>query len=896
MHKHYPEYANFGAVDLQGNVFAGAVPLRRPVNAANMFWFQQTMKTRDFTIGGYQICRITGLEVIVFGQPVFDRTGKMRCLLFASMDLKWLNRLWEHIKPLPDSTFTITDDSGIVLLRYPLPADKWIGKNMANVPIISAMLSRESGASETDGLDAKNRLYAFTTTKTPGGRLHMAVGMSKKAALTPIYIDLAVSLLVLALIAVLGIFLARVYSNRFIMKPIRELQNAAERFSSGDYSSRANLTDGENELIAFANIFDKMAETIETKTRELNVMENRLDFLLSSSPAVIYTCRASGDYGATYISANVKNQLGFEPNEFTAEPGFWAEHIHPEDRERVFAELSHLFKTGHHKHEYRFQHKDGDYRWMYDECKLIRDAFNNPVEIVGYWIDITERKKTETLIKNILESVDEGFIIIDTEYKIISANRAYCEQLKLCCEDIIGRFCYEVSHHRDKPCFMADEECAPMHTFKTGAPHMAIHTHYDKDGSPIYIETKSFPMKDSSGHVFAAIETLNNITEKRKLEEQLRHAQKMEAIGTLVGGIAHDFNNMLNIIIGYGGLMQMKMKPDDPQMSQLKEILAAGDRAAQLTKGLLAFSRKQVLEIRTVNLNEIVEGFKKMLRRIIGEDIDLKIMLSEKALIIKADIVQIEQVLMNLAANARDAMPKGGVLTIETRSIKIDSEFIKTHGYGEPGMYALITVSDTGIGMDEKTRERIFEPYFTTKEMGRGTGLGLAIVYGIVKQHNGYINCYSEPGEGTTFRIYIPLVKVEAEKLETEETLAPKGGTETILIAEDDANVRGLIRNILEGFGYTVIEAVDGEDAVKRFKENKDRIQLLLFDLIMPKKNGKDAYEDIKGIRPNIRAIFISGYAKDIIQRFGIEEGIEFITKPVLPTELLRKVREELDK
>jgi len=370
----------------------------------------------------------------------------------------------------------------------------------------------------------------------------------------------------------------------------------------------------------------------------------------------------------------------------------------------------------------------------------------------------------------------------------------------------------------------------------------------------------------------------------------------MEAIGTLVGGIAHDFNNMMNIIIGYGGLMQMHMKPDDPQMEQLKEILAAGDRAAQLTKGLLAFSRKQVLEIRTVNLNEIVEGFKKMLRRIIGEDIDLKIMLSEEALIIKADIVQIEQVLMNLAANARDAMPKGGALTIETRSVKIDGEFINANGYGEPGMYALITVSDTGTGMDEKTRERIFEPYFTTKEMGRGTGLGLAIVYGIVKQHNGYINCYSEPGKGTTFRIYIPLVEAEAEKLEKREVTAPVGGRETILVAEDDAGVRGFIKEALEGYGYTVIEAVDGEDAVKRFKENKERIQLLLFDLIMPKKNGRDAYEDIKGIRPNIRAIFISGYAKDIIQRFGIEEGIEFITKPVLPTDLLRKVREKLDK
>lgn len=514
----------------------------------------------------------------------------------------------------------------------------------------------------------------------------------------------------------------------------------------------------------------------------------------------------------------------------------------------------------------------------------------------GLTMDITEYKRSEQMINNILESVDEGFIIIDPEYRIISANRAYCEQIKMPDCDIIGRHCYEVSHHSEKPCFMADEECIPKHTFKTGEPHRAIHTHYDKEGIPIYVEIKSFPMKDSSGKIFAVIETLNNITEKRRLEDQLRHAQKMEAIGTLVGGVAHDFNNMLNIIIGYAGLMEMSMKKDDAMGPQIKEILTAGDRAAQLTKALLTFSRKQVLELRTVNINEIVEGFKKMLTRIIGEDIELSIVTTDEDLTTRADSGQIEQVLMNLAANARDAMPKGGTITIETRRTKIDRGFIKTHGYGEPGLYALITISDTGIGMDEQTRQRIFEPYFTTKEMGRGTGLGLAIIYGIVTQHGGYIRCYSEPGKGTTFRIYIPLIKADVEKIDKEEAVAPKGGTETILIAEDDAGIRKFVITLLEGFGYTVIEAVDGDDAVNKFRANKGKIQLLLFDLIMPKKNGKDAYEEIKTIRDDISVIFMSGYASDIIQKFGIEENVEFISKPVLPNELLRKVREELDK
>ena len=549
-----------------------------------------------------------------------------------------------------------------------------------------------------------------------------------------------------------------------------------------------------------------------------------------------------------------------------------------------------------------------------------------------FQVNAENLKKSEAFIKNILESVDEGFIVIDPEFRILSANKAYCEQVKSPSSDIMGRHCYEVSHHLSRPCFLEGEECPPSHTFKTGMFSIAFHTHHDSEGTPIYLETKSYPVKDDSGKVTAVIETLNNITEKRRLEEQLRHAQKMEAIGTLAGGIAHDFNNMLNVIIGYGGLMRMSMKEDDPLLPQLKEILEAGDRAAQLTKGLLIFSRKQTLELKPVNINELIDGFKKMLGRIIGEDIELRIILNPPAsppplevtapdsaspplkirggqggvmiseggqwggVTVMADRGHIEQVLMNLSANARDAMPKGGILSIETKQIRIDSKFIKAHGYGEPGKYALITVSDTGTGMDEKTRERIFEPYFTTKEIGSGTGLGLSIVFGIVNQHKGYIHCYSELGRGTTFKIYLPIVKMEGIEIEEIEAAVPKGGTETVVIAEDDPAVRNLIKTELESFGYSVIEAVDGEDAVKKFRENKDSVRLLLFDVIMPKKHGGEAYEDIKGIRQDMKAIFMSGYTSDIIQSKGLlEDGIEFISKPVLPNELLIKVRAALD-
>jgi PAS domain S-box-containing protein len=385
--------------------------------------------------------------------------------------------------------------------------------------------------------------------------------------------------------------------------------------------------------------------------------------------------------------------------------------------------------------------------------------------------------------------------------------------------------------------------------------------------------------------------------EKEKMRTQLYQSQKMESIGRMASGIAHDFNNMLTAIIGFASLLEMNTGSEDPSRAYLDQIISASHKAAQLAQGLLAFSRKQVLDPKPVNLNEIITNVQKILSRVIADDIELKISLNDEDLTIMVDVVQLEQVLINLATNARDAMPRGGTFYIETDIAELDETYIKNHGYGKPGKYALFSVTDSGAGMDSDTQKHIFEPFYTTKETGKGTGLGLSIVYGIIKQHDGYINVYSEIGKGTTFKIYLPLVASESRQAKDRVVSHPQGGSETILLVEDDAVVRNFIKMALEKFGYKIIEAVDGEEGLHKFMENTDRVHLIILDVIMPKKYGREVCDEIKRLRPDIKVLFISGYTKDIITaRALLEEGVEFIPKPITTNGLLRKVREVLDR
>ena len=371
----------------------------------------------------------------------------------------------------------------------------------------------------------------------------------------------------------------------------------------------------------------------------------------------------------------------------------------------------------------------------------------------------------------------------------------------------------------------------------------------------------------------------------------------MEAIGQLAGGVAHDFNNILGAIMGFGGLIQMNIKEKEPESNYLDQIFELVEKAATLTKGLLTFSRKEEIDMQPVRLNDIGGAISKLLPVVMGEAVKFRLELSDTDCMIMADSGQIDQVLMNLAINARDAMPNGGILTISTDCIEMDGGFVAMHGYGKPGKYGVISVGDTGEGMDEKTRARIFEPFFTTKGVGKGTGLGLAIAYGIIKQHSGYINVYSEPGRGTTFKIYLPSSEMQAKSPDAVQYSPLVFGSETILVAEDEDLLRKATKNILEKCGYSVIEATDGEDAVNMFREYKDKIDLVLIDVIMPKRNGREAYQEIQKMMPHIKVIFASGYTGDIVSKSKLlEEGFEFISKPISPRQLLRKIRELLDK
>jgi len=417
------------------------------------------------------------------------------------------------------------------------------------------------------------------------------------------------------------------------------------------------------------------------------------------------------------------------------------------------------------------------------------------------------------------------------------------------------------------------------------------------DGESVWVSINSNAKFDNAGRLVWIDGLFEDITNKKHLELQLQQSQKMEAIGTLAGGVAHDFNNILTAIIGYGNLLKMKFGTNETVMNYVTPMLYASEKATQLTKSLLAFSRKQTIILKKTNINDIVDGMSKLLLRVIGDDIQLNIKIYGDKLIVEADSGQLEQVLLNLVTNARDAMPKGGLISIETSRISVGRRFMIKHDALPPGEYAAIFVSDTGTGMSETTQLRIFEPFFSTKDVGKGTGLGLSIVYGIIKQHKGDIGVYSEIGTGTTFKIYLPLVHGEEDEKVVEDDSPVVGGTEVILVADDDEQVRMLILEVLEAGGYKVLVASDGDEAIAKFKENADSIDLALLDVVMAKKNGKEVFDLIHPIRPDLKVLFMSGYTADIINQKGVlDDKIEFVSKPLSPDVLLKKVRQVLSK
>ncbi len=425
-------------------------------------------------------------------------------------------------------------------------------------------------------------------------------------------------------------------------------------------------------------------------------------------------------------------------------------------------------------------------------------------------------------------------------------------------------------------------------------------TEWIEAGADDYLEAPYDMMRlvAKSARLIERRSSASDIIERKQLEERLLHSQKMEAVGRLAGGISHDFNNLLTVITGYSDLAIKWLQTEDPLRHHIEEIRKASDRATRLTSHLLAFSRKQILQPQALDLNAIVADMEKMLRRLIGEDIELRTALDPEPGSIKADPAQIEQVIMNLAVNARDAMPQGGKLTIETAKVFLDNQYATQHFTVAPGLYLMLAVSDTGTGMNEETQSRIFEPFFTTKDIGKGTGLGLSTVYGIIKQSGGNIWVYSEVGRGTTFKMYLPLIAEDAQvyrrSAESEEAMA---GTETILLVEDDETVRNLVSEVLQNYGHEVLEAANGGSALLICERHERPIHLLLTDVIMPEMSGSELATRLARLRPEMKSLYMSGYTDDAIVNHGVlEADTPFIQKPFTPMALARKVREVLDR
>ncbi len=510
-------------------------------------------------------------------------------------------------------------------------------------------------------------------------------------------------------------------------------------------------------------------------------------------------------------------------------------------------------------------------------------------------IDARKKMEKELVYRNTLLATQQdtsldGILVVDAEGKMVSYNRRFVELWGIP-HDVVDSRSDERALRSildkivEPERFLEKVRYLYEHREQTSRELVTLKDHrvFDRYSSAILGE---------DGHYYGRVWYFRDITEQKKLEEQLRLAQKMEAIGTLAGGVAHDFNNIMTAIMGYACILQKKLGPENAVGHNIDQILSATKKAAGLTKSLLTFSKKQTACLQPVNINDIIQGFQRMMTGLIRDNVQFTVACAPEALILEADAGQMEQVLMNLTVNALDAMPRGGVLTVTTNtfSIQADQDEIRR------GSYAVIAVSDSGIGMDKGTVEHIFEPFFTTKGADKGTGLGLAVVYGIIKNHKGFIRVYSELGKGTIFKIYLPLTTQALRDSLSDEKVVLPSGTETILLAEDDANVRMVTCHQLQEFGYTVLEATDGEDAVAIFHRNADTVRLVICDLIMPRKNGKETLEAIRKEKPDIKVIFTSGYTKDVIARKSLmEEDANFLSKPVSMLEMIRKVREVLD-
>ncbi len=690
-----------------------------------------------------------------------------------------------------------------------------------------------------------------------------------------------------------GRFLVRAGASTALIAPLAArgdvmgallLVSASRQLGGDDWKAFAQAVASQlGQAIALGRAFSQLAES-----------ERRYRDLFDGAPVGLYRTDAAG----RLVDANLRlvTMLGYPDRESLLGISVRDMYADPADFERLNAIAARDgavigFNAG-------IRRRDGSTFWADTNGHPTQDESGRPQYFEGAIEDITERQRAEVALRASemrYRSLVEGSIqavVIHRQGTIVFANPAAAQLVGYQTPDeLLGASTWS---------FVAPEGRERLDAYREArARGESVPTRYEfaglrRGGEAMWVDCSDAEITWDGAPAILA--TMVDITQRKQLEEQYRQAQKMEAVGRLAGGVAHDFNNLLTAITGYTDLVREDLSPGDPHRADLDEVRHAADRAAGLTRQLLAFSRRQVVQPRVLDLNDVVAGMEKMLRRIIGEDVQLQTALAPSLAGVSADPGQIEQVIVNIAVNARDAMPSGGRLTIETGTVELDENYTAAHAEVRAGQYVMLAVSDTGTGMSAGTQARIFEPFFTTKEPGKGTGLGLATVYGIVKQGEGHVNVYSELGQGTTFKVYFPVVASRGEKIPGQHEAAVSGGTETVLLVEDEESVRKLALAVLQRQGYTVLDARDGAHAVEVCRGHPGRIHILLTDVVMPGVGGPEAAGQLKALRPDMKVLYMSGYTdRAIAQQRVLGPDVAFLQKPFTPATLARKVREVLD-
>jgi two-component system, cell cycle sensor histidine kinase and response regulator CckA len=601
----------------------------------------------------------------------------------------------------------------------------------------------------------------------------------------------------------------------------------------------------------------------------------------------------------TYLSPAFDRIWGIPSTRVVDIPRPYMDSIHPDDVGRFISSDAPIQAGQLYEFEYRIIRPDGAIRSLWNRGFPVSDQTGKIRQYVGVGMDVTERRQAEEALKEsreylnqIINCIGDPICVKDREHKLVLVNNAFCSFFGIQPEDLLGKTRADSLPEELFKIIWKDEE----EVFATGKEKLSEESLALWPGSPRITMTKKSLLTDKNGNQ-QIIGVMRDITQYKQLEAQFLQAQKMEAIGVLAGGVAHDFNNLLNVINGYSELVLDDLAEDNPIRKDLEQIRDAGKRAADLTSQLLAFGRKQILQPEILNINNVIVQMSSMLRRLIGEDINFISIAEPNLRLVNADPGQIQQIIMNLAVNARDAMPQGGKLTIETCNIDLDEDYAQRHTAIKAGPHVMLAITDNGMGMDAATQSHLFEPFFTTKQKGKGTGLGLSTVYGIVKQSNGSLWVYSELGKGTTFKIYFPEVtSAPASRIESDRTEPKESGSETVLVVEDEPSVRALACRVLRDRGYNVLEAADGPEALNIAREYKDVIHLILTDVIMPGISGNILVARVKNIRPGIKALYVSGYTDNAIVHHGIlDSNLAFLQKPFTTDGLARKVREVIN-